>query len=54
MRTPGFEQWQLYLVDWGYNTPAERERAANSGRIRVIGVREFADIMRHGADGAGL
>jgi hypothetical protein len=43
---PGFESWQLYLVDWGYNTAAERERAGDSSRITVIDVQQFADLMR--------
>jgi hypothetical protein len=37
--------WQLYLVDWGYNTPAERARAAANPRITVIDVAEFAALM---------
>lgn len=36
------DEWSLYLVDWGYNTPAERARAAASGRIRVVSVDELA------------
>lgn len=32
-------------VDWGYNTPGERAAAAANPRIRVVGVREFADIL---------
>jgi phosphoglycolate phosphatase-like HAD superfamily hydrolase len=43
---PGLANWQLYLVDWGYNTPAERERARGraDGRVRVIGMDEFAGL----------
>jgi phosphoglycolate phosphatase-like HAD superfamily hydrolase len=43
---PALSDWQLYLVDWGYNTPAERARAAGrgDGRIRVIGMDEFAGL----------
>lgn len=36
MKLEELSKWQLYLVDWGYNTVAERERAAASGRIEVI------------------
>ena len=35
---PEFDAWDLVLVDWGYNTPAERARAAAGGRVRVVGV----------------
>jgi hypothetical protein len=42
------DDWELYLVDWGYNTPAERERAAANPRIDVIGVEEFISLLREG------
>lgn len=35
-KLPELEAWQLYLVDWGYNTAAERERAAISPRIQLL------------------
>lgn len=28
--------WELYLVDWGYNTAAERQAAHETGRVHVI------------------
>ena len=34
--TPGLEGVRLYLADWGYNTPAQRDDAARTGRIRVV------------------
>jgi len=39
-------KWQLFLVDWGYNTEAERTRAKgrSDGRIKVIGVAELAGL----------
>ena len=37
--------WELYLVDWGYNTPAERARAAANPRISVIGVEAFIKLL---------
>ena len=40
-KLPELAQWQLYLVDWGYNTPAERRQAAASERIRVVDIGEF-------------
>ncbi len=44
--TPGFERWQLFLVEWGYNTVDERHRASSSDRIRVIGLSQFDELMR--------
>ena len=43
---PACAAWQLFLVDWGYNTAKERERARGrrDGRIRVIGMDEFAGL----------
>eukprot|EP00955_Chlamydomonas_euryale_P071756 361190-Chlamydomonas_euryale.AAC.2 len=37
--------WDLYLVDWGYNTAEERQRAAANPRITVIGVSDFAALL---------
>eukprot|EP00798_Chlamydomonas_sp_ICE-L_P026047 gene26047-11745_t len=37
--------WDLYLVDWGYNTAAERERAAANPRITVITVEQFKSLL---------
>ncbi|UFP93174.1 HAD family hydrolase [Gloeobacter morelensis] len=34
---------QLYLADWGYNTPAERERARADSRIHLLNLEQFAD-----------
>jgi len=43
---PALADWKLYLVDWGYNTASERARARGraDGRIRVIGMAEFAGL----------
>ena len=35
-KLPELKAWQLYLVDWGYNTLAERERAAANPRIQLL------------------
>jgi hypothetical protein len=35
-KVPELEDWQLYLVDWGYNTEEERKRAEANSRISVI------------------
>jgi hypothetical protein len=34
----------LYLVDWGYNTAQERERAHANDRIQVITIDEFKQL----------
>lgn len=38
-------KWRLYLVDWGYNTVEERERARRNPRIEVIGVERFRELV---------
>ena len=35
------DKWQLYLVDWGYNTEAERRRAAADPRITLLNKGDF-------------
>jgi hypothetical protein len=45
-KDPELSDWQLFLVDWGYNTAPERARAAANPRISVIGVTEFAALLR--------
>ncbi len=42
---PRLRQWQLYLVDWGYNTPEERARAKASSRIQLINKEQFEALM---------
>lgn len=44
-KAPGAEAWQLYLVDWGYNTPAERQAAAADPRITVVDLQGFQKLM---------
>jgi hypothetical protein len=44
-KAPGAEAWQLYLVDWGYNTPAERQAAAADPRITVVDLQRFQQLM---------
>ena len=39
------EHWQLYLVDWGYNTQQERERAASNPRIHVVNHEQMSQAM---------
>eukprot|EP00238_Polyblepharides_amylifera_P002717 CAMPEP_0196580380 /NCGR_PEP_ID=MMETSP1081-20130531/28593_1 /TAXON_ID=36882 /ORGANISM="Pyramimonas amylifera, Strain CCMP720" /LENGTH=263 /DNA_ID=CAMNT_0041900231 /DNA_START=251 /DNA_END=1042 /DNA_ORIENTATION=+ len=39
------DAWNLYLVDWGYNTTEEREWAQANSRIQLIGIDEFSKIV---------
>lgn len=42
MKIPALDDIQLYLVDWGYNTEAQREEAKKlSPRIKLIDGEEF-------------
>jgi phosphoglycolate phosphatase-like HAD superfamily hydrolase len=39
---PDLQPVQLYLADWGYNTPGEREAAQNHPRIGLISLSQFS------------
>lgn len=39
---PDLNSVQLFLADWGYNTVADRNAAAQSARIRLISLAKFA------------
>ena len=41
---PELAQYQLWLVDWGYNTAEERRRAAASDRIQLVGIQSFLEL----------
>ncbi|KAI3437958.1 hypothetical protein D9Q98_000402 [Chlorella vulgaris] len=40
------EQYQLFLVDWGYNTEPERQRAQACDRIQVVDIEQFSQLAR--------
>jgi hypothetical protein len=42
---PATVDWQLFLVDWGYNTERERASARAHPRISVLDARGFAELM---------
>ena len=44
--------WQLYLVDWGYNTQPERDAAAQNPRIHVVDQDHFTQLAhaKHAVD----
>ena len=39
-------RYRLYLADWGYNTPQERAAAAALPRVRLLGLRDFGELLR--------
>ncbi len=38
---PQLAHWNLYLVDWGYNTQEEREVVRRQDRIKLISLDDF-------------
>lgn len=42
IKEPALDQWNLYLVNWGYNTQKEREEAEGISRIQVIDLPDFS------------
>ncbi|KAG2501909.1 hypothetical protein HYH03_000407 [Edaphochlamys debaryana] len=44
-KDPSLSNWQLYLVDWGYNTPAERARAEAHPAITIVDAQGFAKLL---------
>ena len=44
-RLRDLERTRLYLVDWGYSTPAERERARHDADIEVLDGAGFASLL---------
>jgi hypothetical protein len=45
-KDPSLLSWKLFLVDWGYNTVSERQRAATNPRIEVINREQFAALLK--------
>jgi hypothetical protein len=43
-KQPECDKWKLFLVDWGYNTPREREKTAANPRIEVIDLSKFKTL----------
>lgn len=44
-KEPKTANWQLYLVDWGYNTPPERAAAAAHPKITVVDIDGFKQVL---------
>ncbi|XP_028769272.1 uncharacterized protein LOC114747544 [Neltuma alba] len=46
IKEPELDGWNLYLVDWGYNTQKEREEAATIPRIRLLEISDFSKKLK--------
>lgn len=46
IKEPELDAWNLYLVNWGYNTPKEREEAANIPRIQLLELSDFSSKLK--------
>nr|GMC82634.1 Ribosomal RNA small subunit methyltransferase G [Ipomoea batatas] len=46
IKEPELNGWNLYLGDWGYNTPKEREEAAKIARIRILELSDFSKKLK--------
>lgn len=46
IKEPALDQWNLYLVNWGYNTQKEREEAEGISRIQVIDLPDFSKKLK--------
>ncbi|XP_019431713.1 PREDICTED: uncharacterized protein LOC109338832 [Lupinus angustifolius] len=42
IKEPELDQWNLYLVDWGFNTQKEREEAAANPRVQLLELSDFS------------
>ena len=39
------DHWQLYLVDWGYNTEPERQKAKANPRVELVNVKQLSSVI---------
>ncbi|CAH9140404.1 unnamed protein product [Cuscuta epithymum] len=46
IKEPELDGWNLYLGDWGYNTPKEREEAAQISRIHLLELSDFSKKLK--------
>ncbi|OMP00367.1 hypothetical protein COLO4_12726 [Corchorus olitorius] len=46
IKEPELDGWNLYLVDWGYNTQKEREEAASIPRIQLLQLPDFSKKLK--------
>jgi len=43
---PDLQALQLYLADWGYNTPQMRDSARQNSKIRLLSLQQFGEDFR--------
>ncbi|XP_004295150.1 PREDICTED: uncharacterized protein LOC101305350 [Fragaria vesca subsp. vesca] len=43
---PELVGWNLYLGDWGYNTPKERDEVATIPRIQILQLSDFSNKLK--------
>ncbi|KAL0538126.1 hypothetical protein IC582_027125 [Cucumis melo] len=46
IKEPELDGWNIYLVDWGYNTQKEREEAAGIQRIQLLQLSDFSTKLK--------
>ncbi|KAJ1694838.1 hypothetical protein LUZ63_011536 [Rhynchospora breviuscula] len=46
IKEPELNEWNLYLVTWGYNTEKERNEAREISRIRLVDIPEFSKNLK--------
>ncbi|KAL5143802.1 hypothetical protein HKD37_09G026660 [Glycine soja] len=46
VKEPELDNWNLYLVNWGFNTQKEREEAEANPRIQVIELSDFSSKLK--------
>lgn len=43
----GLDDYNLYLVNWGYNTESEKQYARDSERIELISSARFGELLHN-------
>ncbi|KAL1322127.1 hypothetical protein HN51_067065 [Arachis hypogaea] len=46
IKEPELDNWNLYLVNWGFNTQKERDEAAASPRITLLELSDFSKKLK--------
>ncbi|WJX77557.1 hypothetical protein P8452_60853 [Trifolium repens] len=46
IKEPELDNWNLYLVNWGFNTQKERDEAAANPRIQLLELSDFSNKLK--------
>ncbi|XP_058754691.1 uncharacterized protein LOC131627845 [Vicia villosa] len=46
IKEPELDNWNLYLVDWGFNTQKERDEAAADPRVQLLELSDFSSKLK--------